>query len=104
MKVIEKKTKNEVPYTSSDFNNFPTITPKQIDDESSPRIPGENISRNKFSMNKMKSGSILMKTISSNAEKEKGNNLKFDLFLFFEKQMDYENYFPHNNSHIVIQQ
>jgi len=44
-----------------------------------------------------------MKTMSSNAEKEKGNNSKFDLILIFEKQMDYENYFPHNNSHIVIQ-
>jgi len=92
MKVIEKKKKNEVPYTSSDFNNFPTIPPKQIDDESSPQ--------NKFSMNKTKSGSTLKKIMS---EKEKGTNLNFDLILFFEKLMDYENYFPHNNSHIVIQ-
>ena len=102
MNAPEKKTKSEVPFSSSDYTNFLTIQPKQIDDESSPGIRGENVSRNKFSMNKIKSGSNLMKIMSSNAEKEKGN-LNFDLILIFEKKMDYENYFPHNNSHIVIQ-
>jgi len=103
IKAPEKKIKNVVLYTSSDFNNFLTIPPKQIDDESSLGIPGDNVNRNKFSINKVRSGNNLMKIMSSNTEKEKGNNLKFDLILIFEKQMDYENYFPHNNSHIVIQ-
>ena len=99
LKIPEKKTVSDIPFTSSDYTNFQSVN-KQTYDDSSFKIY-ESINKVR-SAQKLRSSLNLKKIGSQNIAREEKEINKTEFLLLFDKQMDFENYFPHNNSHNVV--